>query len=172
MRERLRDITTMLSVGLRIDRRLTISLITLSLLTNLTGTLRALWFGLLVDAVVNGNSDTAVVWAIVLAVSDAIRSWALVGSQMDRQDLHDRALQHFQEEAMRLAGTLPGIEHHEHPEHVDRLAAYRGSFSALSSALGTWSTRSPTPCGPRSPSRYSRHCTPHCSPYRPSRCHH
>lgn len=136
MRERVRDMTAMLSVGLRIDRRLTISLICQTLLTNLASTLRALWFALLVNGVIAGEMNTAIVWAVVLAASDAVRSWALVCSQMDRQDLHDRALQYFQEEAMQLAGTLAGIEHHERPEHVDRLAAYRGSFSALSAALG------------------------------------
>ncbi len=136
MRDRLRDMRSMLTIGIRIDRRLTVSLVALTVLTNLAMTLRALWFALLVDAVVDGDLGTATTWAAVLAVSDAVRSWALVGSQMDRQDLHDRALQHFQEEAMRLAGDLPGIEHHERPEHIDRVAAYRGSFASLGAALG------------------------------------
>ncbi len=37
---------------------------------------------------------------------------------------------------MRLAGGLAGIEHHERDDHLDRLAAYRGSFGALSAGLG------------------------------------
>ena len=137
MRDRVRDAASMLAVGWRIDRRLTVSLLSMTALTNLTMTVRALWFALLIDAVVDGRITAATLWAVVLAVSDATRSWALVGSQMDRQDLHDRALQHFQEESMRLAGGLSGIEHHERDEHVDRLASYRQSFGALSAALGT-----------------------------------
>jgi ATP-binding cassette subfamily B protein len=126
----------MLAVGWRIDRRLTVSLLAMTVLTNLAMTLRALWFALLIDAVIDGRITAATVWAVVLAVSDATRSWALVGSQMDRQDLHDRALQHFQEESMLLAGGLAGIEHHERDDHIDRLAAYRQSFASLSAALG------------------------------------
>ena len=137
MRDRVRDAASMLAVGWRIDRRLTVSLLSMTALTNLTMTVRALWFALLIDAVVDGRITAATLWAVVLAVSDATRSWALVGSQMDRQDLHDRALQHFQEESMCLAGGLSGIEHHERDEHVDRLASYRQSFGALSAALGT-----------------------------------
>lgn len=136
MRERLDGAVSMLAVGLRIDRRLTVSLVFMTILTNVSMTLRALWFALLIDAVVAERPATATAWALVLAASDAVRSWALVGSQMDRQDLHERALQHFQEESMRLAGGPPGIEHHERPEHIDRLAAYRDSFAALAAALG------------------------------------
>jgi ATP-binding cassette, subfamily B, bacterial len=136
MREQLRDVRLMLATGWRIDRRLTTSLVTLTVATNAAGVLRALWFKLLIDAVVAQDMNGAVTWAAVLSVSDAFRSWALVGSQMDRQDLHDRALQHFQEQAMRLAGAVPGVEHHERQEHLDRISVLRSSFAALASALG------------------------------------
>ena len=135
MRDRLRDLRLMLATGWRIDRKLTTSLVTLTVATNAAGVVRALWFKLLIDAVVDGDMNRAVTWAVVLSLSDAFRSWALVGSQMDRQDLHDRALQHFQEQAMRLAGTVPGIEHHERQEHLDRVAVFRTSFATLASAL-------------------------------------
>jgi len=137
MGERLRDMRLMLATGWRIDRRLTSSLITLTVATNVAGVLRALWFKLLIDAVVGGNMSSAVIWAVVLSLSDAFRSWALVGSQMDRQDLRDRALLHFQEEAMRLAGQTPGVEHHERQEHLDRVLVFRSSFATLASALGS-----------------------------------
>ena len=126
----------MLATGWRIDRKLTASLVTLTVATNAGGVVRALWFKLLIDAVVDADMQRAVTWAVVLSLSDAFRSWALVGSQMDRQDLHDRALQYFQEQAMRLAGSVPGIEHHERQEHLDRVAVFRTSFAALASALG------------------------------------
>jgi ATP-binding cassette, subfamily B, bacterial len=136
MRDQLRDIRLMLATGWRIDRRLTTSLVALTVATNAAGVLRALWFKLLIDAIVAQNMESAITWAIVLSVSDAFRSWALVGSQMDRQDLHDRALQHFQEQAMQLAGEVPGIEHHERQEHLDRISVFRNSFATLASALG------------------------------------
>lgn len=136
MGERWRDIRLMLATGWQIDRRLTASLITLTIATNVAGVLRALWFKLLIDAVVGAHMNAAVTWAVVLSLSDAFRSWALVGSQMDRQDLHDRALLHFQEQAMRLAGQVPGIEHHERQEHLDRVVVFRNSFATLASAPG------------------------------------
>ena len=150
MRERVADVRFMLGVGLRADRRLTISLIVNTVLTNVALTARALWFKLLIDAVVAGRMGTAVTWAVVLSVSDAFRSWALVGSQMDRQDLQDKVLQWFQEESMRLAGDVPGIEHHERQEHVDRLAVFRQSFATLAGGSANWSTGSPWRCERRS----------------------
>ncbi len=136
MADRFRDMRLMLATGWRIDRRLTASLVALTVATNAAAVLRALWFKLLIDAVVHADLNGAVRWAVVLSVSDAFRSWALVGSQMDRQDLHDRALQHFQEQAMRLTGAVPSIEHHERQEHLDRVSVFRGSFATLASALG------------------------------------
>lgn len=136
MRDRMRDIRLMLATGWRIDRRLTTSLVVLTIATNAAGVLRALWFKLLIDAIVDGSMNGAVTWAVVLSLSDAFRSWALIGSQMDRQDLHDRALHHFQAQAMRLAGDVPDIAHHERQEHLDRVAVFRSSFTTLASALG------------------------------------
>lgn len=137
MRKRLRASASLLSLGLRVDRRLTVSLIVMTVLTNLAMTLRALWFALAVDAVVDGRLDDATLWAAVLALSDTTRSWALVGLHLDRQDLQERASQFLTEESMHLTGSLPDIAHHESPEHIDRLGAYRDAFPSLSVGLGT-----------------------------------
>lgn len=104
-------------------------------MTNLALALRALWFKVLVDAIVSGSVTRVTVLAIALAVSDASRSVALVYSQMARQDIEDKALQYFQEQSMFLAGAAPGIAHYEDQEHLDKIEEYKGSFPILASAL-------------------------------------
>ena len=137
MRDRLRDARLLLGIGWRVDRRLTFTFISTLLLVNVAAIIRALWFKLVVDAMVERDLGRAVTWAVVLAVSDACRSWGRVHSELARQEVHDRSLHFFQEESMRLAGQGDTIEHHELQEHVDRLAVFRSSFSRLSTAIGT-----------------------------------
>ena len=137
MRERLADARLLLSIGWRVDRRLTVTFISTLLLVSVAAIIRALWFKLVVDAIVRRDLDGAVLWAVVLAVSDATRSWGRVHSELARQEVHDRSLHFFQTESMRLAGAVETIEHHELQEHADRLAVFRTSFSKLSTAIGT-----------------------------------
>jgi ATP-binding cassette subfamily B protein len=137
MRERLTDARIILGIGWRVDRRLTITFVATLLLVSVAAIIRALWFKLVVDAIVAGDLSGAVTWAVVLAVSDATRSWGRVHSELARQEVHDRSLHFFQTESMRLAGAAETIEHHELQEHVDRLAVFRTSFSRLSTAIGT-----------------------------------
>jgi ATP-binding cassette, subfamily B, bacterial len=137
MRERLSDARLLLGIGWRVDRRLTITFISTLLLVSVAAIIRALWFKLVVDAIVDRDLRGAVFWAVVLAVSDATRSWGRVHSELARQEVHDRSLHYFQTESMRLAGAVETIEHHELQEHVDRLAVFRTSFSKLSTAIGT-----------------------------------
>ncbi|HEX7166492.1 MAG TPA: ABC transporter ATP-binding protein [Acidimicrobiales bacterium] len=136
MRERLADVRLLLGVGWRIDRRLTVSFLGTMFLVSIGQIIRALWFKLVIDAIVDRDLRAAALWGGVLAVSDAARSWGRVHSQMAKQDVHDKSMHFFQAESMRLAGGAPTIEHHEHAEHIDRLAVFRGSFSQLATALG------------------------------------
>jgi ATP-binding cassette subfamily B protein len=137
MRERWTDARLLLGIGWRVDRRLTFTFIATLLLVSVAAIIRALWFKLVVDAIVARDLRGAVLWAVVLAVSDAGRSWGRVHSELARQEVHDRSLHFFQTESMRLAGAAETIEHHELQEHVDRLAVFRTSFSKLSTAIGT-----------------------------------
>ena len=137
MRDRLADARLLLGIGWRVDRRLTITFISTLLLVSVAAIIRALWFKLVVDAIVERDLGGAVLWAVVLALSDATRSWGRVHSELARQEVHDRSLHFFQTESMRLAGAADTIEHHELQEHVDRLAVFRTSFSKLSTAIGT-----------------------------------
>ena len=136
MRERFADTRFLLATGWRIDRRLTSAFIATLLVVSVGQTIRALWFKFVIDAVVDQQLRSAVIWSIVLAGSDALRSWGRVHSEMARMDLHDRALIHFQRESMALAGNVPTLEHHEATDHIDRLSVFRNSFRPLSTALG------------------------------------
>ncbi|MDQ3462617.1 MAG: hypothetical protein M3471_06265, partial [Actinomycetota bacterium] len=135
MRERWDDTWVLLGMGWRVDRRLTASYLATMSLVTVAATIRALWFKLVIDAVTAGRLNQALAWAAVLAVSDAARSWGRVRSQMDQQDVHDRSMQFFQAEAMRLSGQVATVEHHELAEHIDRLSVLRSSFRTLSTAL-------------------------------------
>jgi ATP-binding cassette subfamily B protein len=134
---RLRDGLAMLATGYRIDARLTTEMLLATVGYHLTQTLRALWLKLLVEVILRGQVDTATTWAVVLAVNDVVRTTAIVRTQMAKRDLEDKARQHFEAEAMRLAGTQRSIAHYERQDYLDRLDGFRTALPALAGGLGS-----------------------------------
>jgi ATP-binding cassette, subfamily B, bacterial len=137
MRDRFRSAWELISVGRRIDAALVVELVVSTVMTNVALALRALWFKLLVDAVVAGQVTLATGWGLVLAVSDALRSVALVRMELSKMDLQDRAVEYFQAESMRLAGSAPRIDHYERQSELDKLDQFRQTLPELSGALAS-----------------------------------
>ena len=137
MRERLRTFIEPIELGWRVDRKAALSLAGFTVATTLGLPLRAIWFGLLIDALVEGASTSVYVFAVALSLTDGIRSWTLLQANMVKLDVQDRALLHLQTETMGLSGATATIAHHEDPAHIDRLAILRGGLSQLAGAYAT-----------------------------------
>jgi ATP-binding cassette, subfamily B, bacterial len=135
--DRARRVWDLISVGARIDAASVTELVAATVMTNVAMALRALWLKLVVDAVVAGDVTAGTAWGLVLAVSDALRSVALVRMELSKMDLQDRGVEHFQTEAMRLAGGPPGIAHYEDQATLDRLDQLRLTLPQLSAALAS-----------------------------------
>jgi ATP-binding cassette subfamily B protein len=103
--------------------------------TNLTMVLRALWFKLIIDAVLAGDRSAALWWGVGLAVSEGLRSWTLLVGQMSRMDLEAKSAQHFQHRCMDLIAGPPRIDHLERQEVLDHVDALRGQLGSLGSSL-------------------------------------
>lgn len=137
MRKRWAEMRYVLEVGRIVDRPLTRSLLLLTVTTNVTMALRGLWFKLLIDSITSSSVKHVTVWASCLAVSEGLRSWSLVGSQMRRMDLQDKAVEYFQLESLRMAANIPGVEHLERQDFLDRLAQLRAGFPTLGGAIAS-----------------------------------
>lgn len=134
---RLRDMSELLAIGRQVDPRLRRALLVNTVLTNVAMALRALWFKLLVDSILDGDTDRATVVAALLALSEFVRSWSLLRAQMQKMDLQDLAVQHFQAQTMEFVGSSPTIDHLDRQDYRDRLEAVRAGYPALGAASGT-----------------------------------
>lgn len=135
MRTRIAQTWQLLSVGWRIDRRLMIDLVAAMTVSNLAVAAEALWLGLMVDAVSDQRQSSAIAWAVAIAVTDGLRSVAVLRTEIGRIDLQDRATQYFQSEAMRLAGEAEHLDVVESPDHLDRLMEFRSTLPSLGDGM-------------------------------------
>ena len=126
-----------LALGRAVDPRLSRDLAVSTVLTNLLLALRPLWFKVVIDVVFEGDTTGAVRWAVLLAASEAARSWSLLRSQMLQMDLSDRGTEYIHRRCMNLTSAPDGIEHLENQEYLDRLDNLRGSFGSIGSAMAT-----------------------------------
>jgi ATP-binding cassette subfamily B protein len=121
----------MLAVGWRAEPWLLAASLALALLSALPDALLALWLALLGAGVVEGDRRLLVVAAIGLALS-ATASWFLrvVGTRVQRR-FRDRITVVLEARVARLQASVATIEHHERPEHLDRLAVLRDQVFVL-----------------------------------------
>ncbi|MCB9393851.1 MAG: ABC transporter ATP-binding protein [Acidimicrobiaceae bacterium] len=118
-------------LGARAEPRLLGLSLGLALLMMLPDALLALWLGLLVSGVVDGRDGRVGVAAIGLAVS-ATATWYLsVLSQRVQRRFRDRIAIALESHVASLQASVATIEHHERPEHLDRLAMLRDQVFAL-----------------------------------------
>lgn len=135
MAERTTGLRVALRVGREVDRRLSRTLLTATVATNLTMVLRALWFKLIIDAVLAGDRPAAIWWGIGLAASEGLRSWTLLVGEMSRMDLEAKSAQHFHRRCMELVASPPDVDHLARQEVLDRVDTLRGRLGVLGSTL-------------------------------------
>ncbi len=130
-------------LGYRAEPRLLSLSLGLALLMMLPDVLLALWLKLLVDGAIDGNRSSIRTAAIGLAVSVCATWYLGVLSQRVQRRFRDKVAIALESHVARLQASVPTIEHHERPEHLDRLAMLRDQvftldhlFMSLFSTLG------------------------------------
>ncbi|HEX8803106.1 MAG TPA: hypothetical protein VF743_02900, partial [Acidimicrobiales bacterium] len=120
-----------LRLGYRAEPRLLVVAFTLALLAALPDALLALWLKLLGDGVLEGDRTLLVVAAVGLGLS-ATATWFLrvVGDRVQRR-FRDRVTIALEAHVARLQASVATIEHHERPEHLDRLSVLRDHVFVL-----------------------------------------
>ncbi len=130
-------------LGYRAEPKLLSLSLGLALLMMLPDVLLALWLKLLVDGAIDGNRSSIRTAATGLAVSVCATWYLGVLSQRVQRRFRDKVAIALESHVARLQASVPTIEHHERPEHLDRLAMLRDQvftldhlFMSLFSTLG------------------------------------
>ncbi len=121
----------MVKRGYEAEPRLLVVAFGLSLLAALPDALLALWLMLLADGVLEANRTMVHVAALGLGVS-ATATWFLrVMSDRTQRRFRDRVTIALESHVARLQASVSSIEHHERPDHLDRLAVLRDQVFVL-----------------------------------------
>jgi len=130
-------------LGYRVEPRLLVQSLGMTLLRMLPDALLAVWLKLLTDAVLDANRSRLVVAGVGLAVM-ATLTWYLgiVNDRVSRR-FRDRIAMAMESHIAGLQATVPTIEHQERPEYLDRLRVLRDHsftldhlFSSLLTNIG------------------------------------
>ena len=109
--------------------------VVLSVLVACCSTFMGLLFKVLADGVVDGSRTPVMVAAVLLAVAGTFQTAGGRYVLLVVADIHDRAVLAMNRDLMRLSATTPGLEHHERPEYLDRMALLRDDTRILADAL-------------------------------------
>jgi ATP-binding cassette subfamily B protein len=118
-------------LGYRAEPRLLLASFAMVLFAALPDALVAVWLKLLSDGVVDRDRTAITVAAVGLAAS-ATMTWFLriVFDRVQRR-FRDRISVALESHVARLQASVATIEHHERPEHLDRLAVLRDQVFTL-----------------------------------------
>ncbi len=117
--------------GYRAEPRLLLGSLATTLVMMLPDALLALWFKLLTDGVIDGDTTAIRVAAIGLAVSAALTWYINVVNQRLQRRFRDRLAIAIEAHIAHLQAAVPTIEHQERPDYLDRLAVLRNQSFAL-----------------------------------------
>jgi len=125
MPEVLANLGSMLRSSWRADRRRSIGALVTTALMPVTRPMRAIGLGIVADGVVAGDRGQAVAGALVVAglnAANRLLDWA---SLTIRMRLREHTVLFLDEDVIELSARAPGLEHHERPDHRDRLELLR-----------------------------------------------
>jgi ATP-binding cassette, subfamily B, bacterial len=127
-----RSLARSLKLGHEAEPLLLVVALVTTVLAAAPDALFALGLSALVDAVLDSDDSRVVLLAALLGVL-ATGSWLItVLSERIGYRLTDRAGVHIEAHVGRLMASVPTIEHHERPDHVDRLWLLREQAGTLS----------------------------------------
>ena len=117
--------------GYRAEPRMLVVSFALALLAAVPDALMALWLMFLANGVLHGNRALAIGAALGLAGS-AVATWFLkVMSDRTQRRFRERLTIALESHVAWLQASVAGIEHHERPEYLDRLAVLRNQVFVL-----------------------------------------
>ena len=131
MGELLRNLAAMCAVSWRADRVRSVGALVSTALIPVTRSLQAVGFALIADGVLGRSEDKAVAGALLVAgltAANRILDWASVTVRMR---LREHTILLLDQQVMGYVASVPGLEHHERPEHQDRLGLIASERWAL-----------------------------------------
>ncbi|HLF40275.1 MAG TPA: ABC transporter ATP-binding protein [Acidimicrobiia bacterium] len=105
-------------------------------LASLSVVLSALWMKMLADGIVSGDADKAGLAILAVAASLTLQHLLVVVISKVRFTLQERTSLRFERELLELVAGLPGIEHHERPDYLDRIEMLRAQRAVFAQAVG------------------------------------
>lgn len=126
-----------LKLGYRAEPRLLVAALLTTIAAAIPDALFALGLKLLAESVDDGDRRRILLTCLGLGAL-ATGSWVLktVGERVNRR-FADRSTVVIESHVARLQAAAVGIEHHERPEHLDRLAVLRDQVFALNHLYGS-----------------------------------
>jgi ATP-binding cassette subfamily B protein len=135
MREGVRAARLVFATAFRADSRAAALVVGLSMGGTLGTALMPLWLKLLADAVLREDVRRALLAALAVALSNSLLTFAGWITVNASQALRERTGLLLDERAVGLALGLPGVEHYERPEYLDRLTLLREDRWALGGSV-------------------------------------
>ena len=121
MAELFSNLRAMCAVSWQADRARSIGSLVTTALVPVTRSLQAVGFGLIADGVLSGDDSKAATGALVVAGltgANRLLDWASVTIRMR---LREHTIVLLDSQVMGYIAGAPGLEHHERPEHQDRI---------------------------------------------------
>ncbi len=136
MRRSLRSLGFVIAAAFRADPWRAAVMCALAPTSGLVTASSALWLKLLADAVTDRRSRVALLAAVALGAATGLTSVLRLMSGKLVFRLQQQIGLLLERQLVELAASLPGLEHHERPEYLDRLEHLRAERSTLGQALG------------------------------------
>ncbi|MFL6118732.1 ABC transporter ATP-binding protein [Actinophytocola sp.] len=128
-------VRTVFALCFRADRRRSALLFALQALANLATLASTIGIKVVIDAVARGDVGRAVAGAGTMAATMGLASVFNRGYLRYTTVVSERAGRYIDTELMRLAGTIPTIEHFERPRYMDQMTLIRQERGALAGAV-------------------------------------
>ena len=102
---------------------------------DLSPVLGAVWLAMLFKGLEKGDAGSAGLAAILVAASLVVAHLITVVMAKVRFTLQERTSLYFERELLAMVAALPGVEHHERPEYLDKLEVLRDERAAFAQAV-------------------------------------
>ncbi|MDQ1375351.1 MAG: ATP-binding cassette, subfamily bacterial, partial [Actinomycetota bacterium] len=135
MRKTVRAIATMIGLSFRADWRLAAAVFVISPVTGATGALHSFFIKVVVDGVLHHDQARALTAVGLMAGSLAFTFFAALTGLRMSVVLQERTNFLVDQRLIELTAGIPGLEHHERPDYLDRLELLRTSRAALGNVV-------------------------------------
>lgn len=135
MRERARAVALVLATSFRVSPWRATAVLVLNLGVSLSSVLFGLWLKFLIDGATRHDMGLVTFAAVAMATSFGVLGVSAMSQYVLSSRLSEETSQAFDEEMMTISARLPGLEHHERPEYLDKLNLLRTDRWTLSSAV-------------------------------------